>query len=181
MNFSRTPDPELLRPPDFHLPSVHFRLAIRADVRALHRACFPEEPLEEFVARFMSSVHQQEKGRLLHVLAVRGAHERPVATAQLISYTDTIAEIADLMVAEQARNQGIGTALIHILGALAAAAGAERLELAVRVENSRALALYRRLGFRACRLLRFPSGHRAILLARDPWPQPEQRDEADAQ
>ena len=85
------------------------------------------------------------------------------------------------MVAEQARNQGIGTALIHILGALAAAAGAERLELAVRVENSRALALYRRLGFRAYRLLRFPSGHRAILLARDPWPQPEQRDEADAQ
>lgn len=137
-------------------------------MRALHRSCFPEEPPEEFAARYASSVHQQEKGRLLHVLAVRGAHERPVATAQLISYTDTIAEIADLMVAEQARGQGIGTALIHVLAALAAAAGAERLELAVRVENSRALALYRRLGFRACRLLRFPSGHRAILLAREP-------------
>lgn len=134
----------------------------------MYRACFSAEPFAEFAARFASSVHQQEKGRLLHVLAVQGARERPVASGQLISYTDTIAEIADLVVAERVRSQGVGTALVHVLSALAAAAGAERVELAVRVENGRALALYRRLGFRACRLLRFPSGHRAILLAREP-------------
>lgn len=174
MNFSRTPEPESLRPPELNLPAVRFRLATGADLYALHRACFPTESLDDFVARFASSVRQQEKGRLLHVLAVQGVRERPVASAQLISYTDTIAEIADLVVAERMRGQGIGTALVGVLGALAAAAGAERLELAVRVENGRALALYRRLGFRASRLLRFPSGHRAILLARDPRPAREE-------
>jgi ribosomal protein S18 acetylase RimI-like enzyme len=177
LNFARTPDPEFFRPFDPPLPAIHFRLAAREDLFALHRSCFAAEPFREFSARFESSVDQQEKGRLLHVLAVEG--ERPVASGQLISYTETIAEIADLMVAERARGRGIGTALVRVLGALAAAAGAERLELAVRVENSRALALYRRLGFRACRLLRFPSGHRAILLGREPWslPEPGQRGE----
>jgi ribosomal protein S18 acetylase RimI-like enzyme len=183
LNFSRTPEPDSLRPPELHLPSVQFRLATRADLRSLHRACFSAEPFDDFAARFASSVHQQEKGRLLHVIAVQGPRQRPVASGQLISYTDTIAEIADLNVAERVRGQGVGTALVRILGALAAAAGAERLELAVRVDNSRALALYRRLGFRACRLLRFPSGHRAILLARAPWPLPApgQKEATDAQ
>jgi ribosomal protein S18 acetylase RimI-like enzyme len=117
----------------------------------------------------------------LHVLAVQGARQRPIASGQLIGYTDTIAEIADLVVAGRARGQGVGTALVRVLGALAAAAGAERLELAVRVDNGRALALYRRLGFRASRLLRFPSGDRAILLARAPWPPPAlpQEDKSD--
>lgn len=142
---------------------------MRADLHALHDVCFRAEPLRDFSARFDSALRLQAAGRMLQVLALHGEPQRPVATAQLISYTETVAEIADLVVTGSMRGKGLGTALVRVLGTLAADAGAERLELAVRVDNERALALYRRLGFRADRLLHFPSGERAILLARTPW------------
>lgn len=169
MKFPPFPAPELFRPP-VQLPvPVQFRLATRADLYALHAACFPSEPLREFTARFDSGLRLQKAGRLLYLLALTGEPAQPAATGQLISYTETVAEIADLMVTSGMRGKGLGTALVRVLGALAAAAGAERLELAVRVDNARALALYRRLGFRALRLLHFPSGERAVLLSRVPW------------
>jgi ribosomal protein S18 acetylase RimI-like enzyme len=155
---------------------VHFRLARPSDMAALHAACFHGEPYGEFAARFESGLRLQGAGRLLHIVAVRTQPARLVASGQLISYTETVAEIADLVVAGDMRGQGIGTALVRVLAALAAEAGAEELELAVRLDNDRALALYRRLGFRERRLLRFPSGERAILLARAPWWRGEEED-----
>lgn len=178
MKFSRFPAPDLLRPPFPPLAPVHFRLATKADLHALHRACFASESLPDFAARFDSSLRLQEAGRLLHVLAVDDQSGLPVASGQLISYTETIAEIADLVVTAAVRGRGVGTALVRVLGALAADAGARRLELSVRVGNAGALALYRRLGFRANRLLHFPSGERAVLLARAPWAVPV-KEEAD--
>ncbi|MDT8306695.1 MAG: GNAT family N-acetyltransferase [Anaerolineae bacterium] len=169
MKFPSSPAPELFRPPVQLSTPIQFRLATKADLDGLHATCFPTEPAQAFAARFDSALRLQAAGRLLHVLALHGEPPLPVASGQLISYTDTVAEIADLVVAGSMRGQGVGTALLRVLGALAAAAGAERLELAARVDNERALALYRRLGFRASRLLRFPSGERAVLLARAPW------------
>jgi ribosomal protein S18 acetylase RimI-like enzyme len=176
--FSPAPVPELLlSPAPLPLP-VTFRLATPADLAPLHASCFPEEPFRDFAARYESAQRLQDAGRLLHVLACAGEPPRPVASGQVISYSETVAEIADLIVAGELRGEGVGTALVRVLGALAAAAGAQQLELAVRIDNDRALALYRRLGFRATRLLRFPSGERAILLGRPPWPV-EEKDERD--
>jgi ribosomal protein S18 acetylase RimI-like enzyme len=170
LKFSRFPAPDLFDPPFPVAVPVQFRLATRADLHPLHRTCFASESLRDFAARFDSSLRLQEAGRVFHVLAVHDQTALPVASGQLISYTETIAEIADLVVTAAVRGQGVGTALVRVLGALAADAGAECLELSVRVDNARALALYRRLGFRASRLLHFPSGERAVLLSRAPWP-----------
>jgi ribosomal protein S18 acetylase RimI-like enzyme len=170
LKFSPPAAGELFRSPvPLRIP-VHFRLARPPDVAELHAACFRGEPSGHFAVRFDSSLRLQKAGRLLHVVAIDGPSGRPVASGQVIGYTDTVAEIADLVVAGEMRGQGLGAALVRVLAALAADAGAEQLELAVRPDNERALALYRRLGFRASRLLRYPSGERAILMTRAPWP-----------
>ncbi|MCZ7546305.1 MAG: GNAT family N-acetyltransferase [Anaerolineae bacterium] len=57
------------------------------------------------------------------------------------------AEVSDLTVAPALRGQGIGTALLRHLERAARAMQAERLEIGVAARNTRALALYRRLGF----------------------------------
>jgi GNAT superfamily N-acetyltransferase len=57
-------------------------------------------------------------------------------------------DLSDLFVREEARGQGIGTALIRRAEALAAARGHTRIGLAVNpTENVRARQLYERLGF----------------------------------
>jgi GNAT superfamily N-acetyltransferase len=55
--------------------------------------------------------------------------------------------VIDLIVAVEARGQGLGAALIQWVQASAASAGAEAVDLSVLTSNPRARALYLRLGF----------------------------------
>lgn len=55
--------------------------------------------------------------------------------------------VIDIILAVEARGQGLGAALIQWVQASAASAGAEAVDLSVLTENPRARALYLRLGF----------------------------------
>lgn len=57
------------------------------------------------------------------------------------------AELADLAVSEESRDQGIGAGLVRALASEAGVRGARRLYLEVRVSNARAQRFYGRLGF----------------------------------
>lgn len=56
-------------------------------------------------------------------------------------------ELISLWVAPDARGTGVGTALVEAVAEWARGAGAERVSLAVKSENSVAIALYERTGF----------------------------------
>ncbi len=72
----------------------------------------------------------------------------PVA-AVLGSLDARVGTVQNLGVVPTARDRGLGAALLARAMAGFAAAGARRVELEVTVSNSPAMALYRRLGFRA--------------------------------
>jgi RimJ/RimL family protein N-acetyltransferase len=68
-------------------------------------------------------------------------------------YSSHVAELG-LMVAANARRQGIGTALMEEAVKWARGSGITKLELTVFPHNEPAIALYRKLGFREEGLLR---------------------------
>lgn len=80
----------------------------------------------------------------MHLVAVQD--RQLIATGQLVAYGAN-AEIADLAVAPPFRGQGVGTALIKALLGIADFAGFDGVEICVMQENTRARALYERLGF----------------------------------
>jgi ribosomal protein S18 acetylase RimI-like enzyme len=59
----------------------------------------------------------------------------------------TCAEISDMIVAEDYRGQGLGTAIIQTLVQEAIRMGADEVEIGAAESNPRATSLYRRLGF----------------------------------
>lgn len=126
-----------------------FRLAQPADAESLGRACFPQlsaAQVEELVARAESL---WRCGRGAGVVACL---EGQIVGFGQVTLWARVAEISDLSVTETQRGRGIGTALIQRLIAL----GAQRrnlIEIGVAHSNARALALYRRLGFRHARTL----------------------------
>lgn len=80
------------------------------------------------------------------------------------------AEITDLIIAEGYRSQGIGTALIQYLMRSAREMQMECVEIGAAVDNPRALALYRRLGFEESHTLDLNIGvrkHQVVYLRLD--------------
>jgi ribosomal protein S18 acetylase RimI-like enzyme len=59
----------------------------------------------------------------------------------------TCAEISDMVVTEAYRGRGLGTAIIQTLVQAAVQLGADEIEIGAALNNPRAAALYRRLGF----------------------------------
>ena len=69
------------------------------------------------------------------------------------------AEIADLSIIESHRSQGLGTALVQHLVQVAIQMVAKRIEIGAALNNTRALALYHRLGFQNHRTVVIDLGH----------------------
>ena len=86
-----------------------------------------------------------------------------VGSGQLVLYPHGN-ELANLIVVPTRQNEGIGTAMIAVLTAVAHHLDLASLEIGVDVSNGRALALYERLGFTIDRRLNLPNQEPAIIL-----------------
>lgn len=100
-----------------------------------------------------ASLHRQQAGELLYLIAWEG--ERAVGQVSLFwrPSNDPVAALAgcpwvvDLLTHPEWRSRGVGTALLAACEAAVRARGEQRIGLAVALSNTRAWALYGRLGY----------------------------------
>ena len=123
---------------------VTLRPAGPGDGPVLNQTCFPHYTLDEMRQKLAVSLAQEKAGHGVRLVAEQDG--QIVGCGQLLSWHRS-AEIADLIVIPSHRNQGIGQALIHALLESARILELPTVEIGVQVENQRALALYKRLGF----------------------------------
>ncbi len=126
-----------------------FRACLPTDAELVWRACFPGLALPQVCEMVERAVSIQRSGRGVGIAACLDG--LIVGFGQLTLWART-AEISDLSVTEAQRGRGIGTALLKHLIALGAAQRTI-IEIGVAQSNTRALALYQRLGFRHQRTL----------------------------
>jgi ribosomal protein S18 acetylase RimI-like enzyme len=154
----------LLTPPADAPAGLSFRLAARSDLGVLHARFYAHQPLLKFRNYFQRVLTRQQSDKSFWVVAEIG--QLMVGSGLLVIYAHG-AELANLRVAEKHREQGIGTALIHVLTCLAKHVGLASVEIGVAADNGRALALYQRLGFAEDRWLHLSQGEPAIILRKE--------------
>jgi ribosomal protein S18 acetylase RimI-like enzyme len=137
-------------------PPLTIRNATLADADLLHRSCWPELTIEFIELRLKDMLRRHRRGLAWGLVAEIGGE--PVAYGQLDRWT-TRGEICNLVVNENYRGHGIGTALIEKFTTIAVENGIHLLEIGAAVSNPRALELYKRLGFVEDRRVRLNLDH----------------------
>ncbi len=132
------------------------RTAVPTDAAPLHRTCWPELTVEFVELRLKDMLRRNARG--LAWGAVVEIDDEPVAYGQLDRWSER-GEICNLVVSEDYRGHGIGTALIDHFTDIAAGNGIRLLEIGAAVSNPRALELYQRLGFVEDRRVRLNLDH----------------------
>jgi ribosomal protein S18 acetylase RimI-like enzyme len=132
------------------------RTVLSRDAISLHDTCWPERSLDAIRELLYRVDGLTRKGRGLGIVAEIEGHA--VAYAQL-THWPRVAEISDLIIAPQYRNQGIGTALIHHLLEHARYWRTAHVEIGVAASNLRAFSLYKRLGFEENRTITLDVGN----------------------
>ncbi len=125
--------------------SILMRQVRATDSDRLRTNCWPNRTFITVYNLITRAVRNAADGRGLGLVVV-GTDDSPLAYGQFTLWP-TCAEISDLVVAESLRGQGVGTALIQTLVKRARSQGARAFEIGVAMDNPRAAALYRRLGF----------------------------------
>lgn len=126
------------------------------DAEQLQQACWPNwstEAVKELLWR-AEDIARRERGIGLVAYAEAGI----LGYGQLTMWPRA-AEISDLLIAATYRNKGIGTAIICALVDNARSWGLPEVEIGSALSNPRALALYRRLGFKDNRILNLDLGN----------------------
>lgn len=127
-------------------PTSILMRAVRAtDTDRLRANCWPNRTFLTIYNLVTRTVHNAAEGRGLGLVMV-GEDDVPLAYGQYTMWP-TCTEISDLVVTEPLRGHGVGTALIQTLIKRARSSGALVFEIGVAMDNPRAAALYRRLGF----------------------------------
>lgn len=131
------------QPPD---PQVTIRPVRLGDIAMLQRHCWPQRD-PDAVYRFILRIQDTARaGRGLGVVIV-DENDVVLGYGQFVMWP-RCGEISDLIVAPTHRDQGLGTALIQYLVRVAREMQADCVDIGAAQSNPRALALYRRLGFR---------------------------------
>jgi ribosomal protein S18 acetylase RimI-like enzyme len=128
------------------------------DWRGDPRICFEPAPGEAWLAG-VSALQEASKSNPAHLKAIVGRIRLPVgfATAQvageargfgMVGIDRGWAEIGSIILAPEARGQGLGRALVLSMLNYAVGHGASRVFLQVEASNAVAISLYRSLGFR---------------------------------
>ncbi len=125
------------------------------DAPHLRRTCWPEHPQSEVAVLLQRAEKLRKKRRGLGVVAIR---EGVIYGFGMLTLWPRAAEISDLVVNARFRGQGVGTAIIQFLTDAARDLNASIVEIGVALSNTRALRLYRRLGFRDHRTIQVDLG-----------------------
>jgi ribosomal protein S18 acetylase RimI-like enzyme len=159
--------PVALQSPD---AKIRIRPARLADVEALHAYCWHERPYAALYNLVSRATYLARDGRGLGVV-VSGGEGLPnhmiLGYGQMTMWPDC-AEISDLVVAEAFRSRGIGTTVIQYLVRAAREMHADQIEIGASLNNPRAIALYRRIGFKDnhTTLVSAPLGRDTVLYLR---------------
>jgi ribosomal protein S18 acetylase RimI-like enzyme len=132
-----------IQPDPISLP-IHIRPAQLADASDLQRMCWPErslDSLQDLLKRAQMLTYRRQG------MAVVGIFRGITCGFGLLTLWIDVAEISDLIVHPDYRSQGVGSQIITTLTQVAYDFHVFMLEIGVRPDNGRALALYRRLGF----------------------------------
>lgn len=146
-------------------PEVTFRELQRSDARQLHKACWADQNRAYVEMMFRRAFTLQNRNRGGGRVAVVN---NQACAFGLVTIWSQVAEISDLVVSGELRGLGIGTALLDELICLAQQLGSKTVEIGARVNNTRAIALYERVGFVPNRTinLRFSTGVEDIVYLR---------------
>lgn len=133
--------PLALLPPN---PLIRIRPVWLSDAEALHTRCWSSRRLVD-VQRIVTRA--QRIGQQQYGLGAVAVVQGQVAGYGQFTLWSRCGEISDLVVCEPCRGQGIGTAIIQYLLRASRDMQAECVEIGATLDNPRAIALYRRLGF----------------------------------
>lgn len=134
--------PIALNPPN---PHVEIRPVLIDDIPGLCQL-WPWRGEPDVTWMVKRAQQQALQGRGLGVVTLGNRQQVPAGYGQ-VTLWNRMAEIADLAIAEVYRGQGLGTVLIQYLVRAARGMNAPRVEIGAALANTRALNLYRRLGF----------------------------------
>jgi len=157
------PLPIALLAPDPRVPIRPVRLT---DSDSLLADCWPSRSFSVVYNLVQRAIRSVADGRGLGIV-VPGEGDRVVAYGQVLMWP-SCAEISDMVVAEPQRGLGYGTAIIQTLVQKALKLGADEAEIGASLDNPRAAALYRRLGFEDSHsvLLNLGKGQEHVLFLR---------------
>lgn len=132
---------------DTTMSAVEIRIATDCDLESLAESHAPgisaaqiERRLEESRKGFRTMLVAVKEGRAVGCVSIGGGRFQRRDSLRLFS----------LDVGPTFRRNGVGTALVKAVEAIAAESGMDEVNLEVEIDNEDATRLYRRLGYRMC-------------------------------
>ena len=135
--------PLALMPPD---PHARIRPVRLADADALRLNCWPERPLTAIYRVVLRAQRQARQDGGLGIV-MTDSSGGVIGYGQFTMWP-RCGEISDLVVQDGYRGRGFGTTIVQYLMRAARDMHADCVEIGAAYSNPRAIALYRRLGFR---------------------------------